>query len=109
MDYKIYKSKGSPDNWGVQAIVYEDPRVGWTIATGSDYYIKREDRWVGVDLAGLLDHIVNELGIVLVGRTISNQEYHRIYEKALADRDFARKSARLPREREDVLSSIQSN
>jgi hypothetical protein len=99
MNYRIYSAEPAPPGWGVQAIVHDDPDNGWAMSTGGDYYIRREDRWTAVDLAGMLDHVVNELGVVLVGRTISNVEYRRIYQEAKADRDFARKTGFLPGER----------
>lgn len=99
MKYKVYKSRDAPKNWGVQAIVYEYEPTGWSIAAGNDYYIQRENRWVGVDLCGMLDYVINELGVVMAGRTISTQEYNDIIQKAMDDRDFAKKSGYLPRER----------
>lgn len=99
MKYRVYSDDNAPDGWGVQAIVYEHPDVGWTMATGGDYYIRRDDRWVAVDLCGLLDFVVNELGVVMAGRTIGNAEYLEIYQEAKADRDFANKTAYLPGER----------
>lgn len=99
MKYRVYADDGAPDGWGVQAIVYDHPDVGWTMATNGDYYIRRDDRWVAVDLCGLLDYVINELGVVMAGRTISNEEYRDIYYQAKEDRDFARKSGHLPGER----------
>lgn len=99
MKYRVYASEGAPPGWGVQAIVYEDPAVGWTMASGGDYYIQREGRWVPVDFSGMIDYVVNELSAVMVGRTISNQEFKQILEIAFEDRDFARKVGFLPGER----------
>lgn len=99
MKHRVYADKHAPDGWGVQAIVYEDQQTGWTTAVGGDYYIYRGDRYVAVDLSGMLDYVVNELGVVQVGRTISNDEFQAIYKQALQDRDFARKNGTLPGER----------
>lgn len=99
MQYRVYSDKNAPDGWGVQAIVYEHPDVGWAMATNGDYYIRRDDRWVAVDLCGMLDHVINELGVVTAGRTISNAEYRAIYQQAKDDRDFANKTGFLPGER----------
>lgn len=55
--------------------------------SGSDYYIQREGKIVGVDFAGLIDHIVNELGAVKMGRTINSERFLKI--RAQADKDFA--------------------
>jgi len=98
-EFRIYADENAPKNWGVMAIVYADPDNGWAMATGGDYYIQRADRWVAVDFAGMLDHVVNELAVVLVGRTISNDEFRQIYQTAKNDRNFARKTGYLPGER----------
>ena len=98
MKERIYQDENAPPGWGVQAIVYDHPAVGWVMATNGDFYIRRDDRWTAVDFAGLIDYVVNELG-VLAGRTISNAEYQRIYAEAKADMNFAKKSGYLPGER----------
>ena len=99
MKQRIYKDENAPGRWGVQAIVYEHPAVGWVMATNGDYYIERGDRWTAVDFAGMLDFVVNEIGAVLVGRTISNAEYQSIYQQAKSDKNFANKTGYLPGER----------
>lgn len=83
---------------GVQVIVMGDPDVGWWMQEGSDYYIWQADRWVGVDLFGLFDFLI-ESGIVKFGRTITTAEYMEIRKRAMGDRDFARKTGYLRRER----------
>jgi hypothetical protein len=67
------------------------------MVTNGDFYIKREDRWTAVDITGLIDYAVNELG-VLAGRTISNSEYQAIYQQAKDDMNFANKTGYLPGE-----------
>ena len=99
MKCRIYRDENAPEGWGVEVIVYEDPNVGWTIAVDGDYYIKRDDRWMGVDFAGMLDYVVNELKVVEVGRTIDNHRFREIFAEAKEDRNFARKSGYLPGER----------
>ena len=99
MRYRIYAADDAPPGWGVQAIVSHDDAHGWTMATGGDYYIQRGGRWVAVDLAGMLDHVVNELGVVLVGRTVSNTEFQRIYQEAKKDKQFGEKTGYWPGER----------
>lgn len=97
--YRIYAAEDAPPGWGVQAIVYEHEDAGWTMAVGGDYYVERADRWVAVDFAGLLDYVVNELGVVMVGRTVDNATFKSLYQRAKADRDLARKTGFLPGER----------
>lgn len=56
--------------------------------SNKDYYIQREGKIVGVDFIGLIDHLVNELGVVKVGRTIDTRRFLKI--RAQADKDFGR-------------------
>ena len=86
-DYTVYSVEGAPKGWGVEAIVQPDIRVGYAIISSGDYYICRDGRWMGVDLAGMLDYVVNELGVVMVGRTISHEEFTRILNLAKDERD----------------------
>lgn len=85
-DNRIFDSElddGPPPARGVQVILQEDDRVGPYFQTGSDYYVWIEDqqKWQGVDIFGLFDYLI-ESGLVLFGRTITNQEYQEIYQKA---------------------------
>ena len=71
---------------GVQAIVQEDPDLGWHALSCCDYYIWIGDRWLGVDVFGLWDYLASPgWKRVLFGRTIRNEEYVAIYRRALAD------------------------
>lgn len=91
----------------VQAIVQADVHNGWGIERTRDYYTWQEDqkRWRGVDIFGLFDYlfVTSKQPIVLAGRTIPDHEYNQIYQRAKADRDFARKSAFLPDERRPAV------
>lgn len=101
MEFKVYNHADGPGRWGVQAIVYEHPLVGWTMATNGDYYIQLADRFVAVDRTGYDDWAINHFDKVIAvwaGRTISNQEYNDIYQRAKADMK-AKKAGRLGHER----------
>jgi hypothetical protein len=101
MRFKVYNHAGGPGRWGVQAIVYEHPLVGWCIATDGDYYIQLIDRFVPVDRDGMNDWVINHLDKVVsvwAGRTISNVEYKEIYQRAKLDMK-AKKAGRLANER----------
>lgn len=72
--------------WGIQAIIREDPRVGWAMVHGGDYYVMGSDGVpIGVDLAGLFDYVANVLGAVKVGRMLSRVEYAEVYQAAKRD------------------------
>ena len=96
---KIYYGDGSiyegtnPPARDVQVILQVDPRRGPYFQSGSDYYVWCEDHWLGVDIFGLFDYLIDS-GLVLFGRTIRNEEYQDIYRQADID-----KKAFLPGER----------
>ena len=76
---------GSPKEapgWGIIDIIQFDNANQRPYHQASDYYIVRNGKFVGVDFAGMLDHVVNELGVVKVGRTINTKEYIRIRKQA---------------------------
>lgn len=64
-DLTVYDSDcGKPPKaWGVEVIVQSHEKVGWHTQTKYDFYIVRDNRWVGVDRAGLMDHVQEELGV----------------------------------------------
>ena len=73
--------------WGVIDVIQTDDanrRSYHQGGAGADYYILREGKIVGVDLCGMLDHVVNELGAVKVGRTIDTKKYIEIRKQAEA-------------------------
>lgn len=86
-----------PPSRDVQVIAQDDDRTGWYTVTGSDYYIQRDGVWVGVDVFGLYDFLLDS-GLVLFGRTIDADEYATILARARSEMHY-RKSARLPGER----------
>jgi hypothetical protein len=72
------------------------------ILTGYDYYINVQDGWLGVDLFGLLDYVLNQLDRVngvKAGRAVTNEVYASVMRRAQDDPDFAAKSARRSNER----------
>ena len=94
-DFKIYYADyvfsgsaaefGRAPGWGVIDVIQTDDatrRAYHQGGAGADYYILREGKIVGVDLCGMLDHVVNELGAVKVGRTIDTQKYIKIRKQA---------------------------
>ena len=78
----------SAPGWGVIDVIQMDDANERTYhqgGAGADYYIKRDGKIVGVDLCGMLDHVVNELCIVKVGRTINTKRFIEIRKTAEAD------------------------
>jgi hypothetical protein len=107
MSYRIYYADGSIHEGedgpavgekarGVLTILQTDPDVGWWIASGADYYVWREDRWVGVDINGLFDYLM-DTGLVVFGRMVDRATYDRIFSEAVEDRNLVKKSGFLPR------------
>ncbi len=109
MRYKIYYSDGTvydstegdgPETRGVQAIVQDHPSAGKEIVTGADYYIRSsEGRWIGVDLFGLWDWLVDR-GEVLFGRMVTTEEYRDLFKRAKLEQE---KSGWTPFERKPDL------
>lgn len=93
---QIYDSAtdpGQPPARDVQVILQYDSRVGPYFQTGADYYVFRDGRWLGVDIFGLFDFLLDS-GLVLFGRTINNQEYQAIYQRAKVDKQTWLRSER---------------
>ena len=99
MGIRIYYSDSSihegdnPPARDVQVILQVDPQRGPYFQSGNDYYVNRDGVWIGVDIFGLFDYLMDS-GFVLFGRTINSKEYDAIYQKAKGD-----KSSFIPGER----------
>lgn len=113
MQWKIYYSNStysdedgppaSAPKRDVQAIVVRDDAIsGRYIERSNDYYIwtPHNGGWRGVDMFGLFDYL-SEPGtkIVLFGRTLMNEAFAKIWQRASKDQDLPAKSAFLPNER----------
>lgn len=100
--YRIYADDGAPSGWGVLAILVNDPNVGWAVVSHSDYYLVMRDGAVfGMDFAGALDAVVNNMPNVtrfMVGRMVSKAEFDAVFTHALAQADLAKKCGFLPSE-----------
>jgi hypothetical protein len=99
-DSTFDSSQGSPADspgWGVVACVSIDKVEGHTLQSLSDYYVYDPScGWVGVDLCGLFDRLGNRVPTeaVCFGRMLPNTVYERVYDKALNDPDFPRKTGK---------------
>jgi hypothetical protein len=97
---RVYYSDGTvyegdkPPARDVQVILQSD-EAGPYFQSGSDYYVLRDGRWVGVDIFGLFDYLLDS-GFVLFGRTITNDEYQAIYQRAKVDKATWRRGERKP-------------
>ena len=83
----------------VQAVIFRDPALGWTIRHGGqgnspcDFFRLDEDGTpVGMDQAGMIDHVVHELGVVKQGRMLSSGEWQDILRQAMGLRDELRRT-----------------
>lgn len=77
----IHTGPHPPSARGVIAILQDNPDVGVELVTSSDYYVKVNNVWKGVDIFGLFDFLLDS-GIVLFGRTITREEYGEIIRTA---------------------------
>ena len=109
VNWRIYYSDGSifdnsmgdPDDapaFGVICIPQPDELVGRTIMHGWDwyYFIPEDQQWWGSDIYGVLDRLLHRLPVIalLQGRSVSNQIYTQIHDRADKDPDFPPKSGR---------------
>lgn len=85
----------------VQAIVQADDDVGRFVLHGHDFHWWEPDcqQWFGGDHFGLWDYLSRPgPRKVVFARSLPNTAYKAILARALADPDFAPKSASRPRE-----------
>ena len=71
--------------FGVVCIAQKDTAGGINMASHGDYYVLINDFWVICDTFGVLDYMINSpksVQRVLAGRTISKDDFHRIYKLA---------------------------
>jgi hypothetical protein len=120
MKWRIYYGDGStfssvdggpsdapPDN--VVCIAYaDDPKrpdsIGRAVVNTWDWYIYRKDvnEWWGVDLQGLVDqmkHCFDDVGAVVQGRCVPNDDYNRIVSTAKTDEGLPKRSGNRNREK----------
>jgi len=89
-------SQGSPadaPSRGVAVIVVVDREVGRGLLHRWDWYFwNTEDRqWYGCDQWGLIDHLLdNRATAVKMGRSVSQDRWHAILQRATNDPDFPR-------------------
>ena len=103
-DYTTYSSddgawEDAPSR-GVQAIVYEHPDVGWAMCQGGDFFrLDKSDRPMALDRYGMMDYVADQLGIVKVGRMLSQAEFVEVYQEAKRTMSELKKTGWLRRER----------
>lgn len=90
-DGKVFQGDGHPRECDVptrdvMAIVQTHPDMGWHSQAKSDYYVWRDGRFVGVDIFGLFDFLLDR-GDVLFGRTVLPGEFRQVYARAIKDMD----------------------
>ena len=83
---------------GVQVIVYEHPDVGWALCHGGDFF-RLADRPIAMDVFGMLDHVADVLGVIKVGRMLSQVEFNEVYQRAKVEMSGLKKTGWLRRER----------
>lgn len=85
---------------GVLCIAYRHVDLGRRVIHRNDYYWWCDGQWVGGDLFGLFDYLIEPgCKTVKFGRTVSDGLYRTTFQRATNDRDLPRKSAWLPDEK----------
>ena len=84
---------------GVVVIAQADPRVGWVMACGDDYFYWEPGvgGWRNTSQFGFYDHLIRcKTPLALFGRMVDDEAYARL-RKQIAD-EWGPKSGRLPTE-----------
>ena len=69
--------------WDAQVILFQHPEAGWAMRHNSDYFRLAEDGTiVGMDEIGMLDYVANMLGVVKVGRMLTQVGFDAVYQEA---------------------------
>lgn len=71
--------------FGVVCIVQERADGHNQILYGKDYYSFSGEHWIVLDMMGVIDHLVHKPESIkkfIVGRTVDNQTFYNIYDKA---------------------------
>jgi hypothetical protein len=71
----------------VQIILFQHPRRGWTMRHGGntrkgDFFRLDGDEVVGMDLTGVIDHAVHEMGVIKEGRMLSQDHWNQVLNQA---------------------------
>jgi hypothetical protein len=89
----------------VQFVLTSSPEHNWDLCRFYDYYwyLPELDRWSGGDIFGLFDYLI-EPGQkkVLFGRTITNAEFQKVFDRACADQSAPMKTGWQLRERKNA-------
>lgn len=96
---------GLPENaikTGVQAIIVSDGRVGRRIESTEDFYIWTPENggWRGANHFRMSEYLYGKgFKIVLFGRTLTNEAYAEVMQRAAHDLELPPKSGWLKKER----------
>jgi len=87
----------APSHRNVQAIVFWDLKLGWTIRHGGqenspcDFFrVANDGSVVGMDQAGMIDYVVHDLGLIKQGKMLSSAEWQEILRQAMKLRNELR-------------------
>ena len=90
----------TPQHRDVQVVIFQDPANNdtWTVRHGGqggsecDFFREDDDgSVVGMDLAGMIDFVVNDLGIVKQGKMLSSKQWGERLHQAMKLRDELRR------------------
>lgn len=82
---------------GVLVVVIEDDACGRLLLHGFDFYMLIDEQWMGADVFGVIDQAkynLNNIKLVLQGRSVLNNLMQKVLEMAHNDEDFPVKSAK---------------
>lgn len=90
--------------FGVICILQDDELVGRKILHFYDWYFWEGQEWMGCDIFGLTDRLMNDLPVhhLRAGRTVPGRVYRQIMDAADHDLDFPPRSGKLLEEKRGV-------
>lgn len=90
----------APRHRDVQVVIFQDPvnDGSWTLRHGGaggskcDFFRLDDDgSVVGMDLAGMIDYVVNDLGLIKQGKMLSTMDWQQRLRQAMEFRNKLRK------------------
>jgi hypothetical protein len=74
--------------YDTQIIVQREERTNRDYLYECDYYLWRDGKFLKVDLFGVLDYVINVLGIVKAGRSMSHRQFEKLLIEAQKNTDL---------------------
>ena len=97
MNWRIYYSDGATfssedgaweeaPGWDIQVVLFRNAETGWAMRHHGDFFrLAGDGAVVGMDEVGMLDYVSNILGVVKIGRMLTQEKFANVYGRAKQD------------------------